>query len=110
MHRPALKDAFKDNFYIGVALSLNQISGNEPNAIALVEKHFNSITPENILKWEEVHPEPNKYNFETGGPLCSFWWEAQNIYSRAHSRLVLSDAGLGVPGRVRQAPGSRGVA
>ncbi len=32
--------------------------------MALVEKDFNSITPENILKWEEVHPEPNKYNFE----------------------------------------------
>jgi endo-1,4-beta-xylanase len=61
---PALKDVFKDDFYIGAALSLNQISGNEPNAIALVEKHFNSITPENILKWEEIHPEPDKYNFE----------------------------------------------
>ncbi|HEY9167546.1 MAG TPA: endo-1,4-beta-xylanase [Candidatus Kryptonia bacterium] len=59
----SLKDAFKDDFYMGVALSVNQILGNEPDAIALVEKHFNSITPENILKWEEVHPEPNKYNF-----------------------------------------------
>ncbi len=58
-----LKDAFKDDFYIGAALSLNQILGKEPEGIALLEKHFNSITPENILKWEEVHPEPNKYNF-----------------------------------------------
>jgi endo-1,4-beta-xylanase len=62
--QPALKSVFKDDFYIGAALSLNQISGNEPDSVALVEKHFNSITPENILKWEEVHPEPNKYNFE----------------------------------------------
>jgi endo-1,4-beta-xylanase len=62
--QPALKDVFKNDFYIGAALSLNQISGNEPDAIALVEKHFNTITPENILKWEEVHPEPNRYNFE----------------------------------------------
>jgi endo-1,4-beta-xylanase len=60
----SLKDVFKHDFYIGVALSLNQISGKEPDAIALVEKHFNSISPENILKWEEVHPEPNRYNFE----------------------------------------------
>ncbi len=52
-----LKDAFKDDFYIGAALSLDQISGKEPAALAVVEKHFNSITPENILKWEEVHPE-----------------------------------------------------
>jgi endo-1,4-beta-xylanase len=60
---PVLKVAFKDDFYIGAALSLDQILGNEPNAMALVEEHFNSITPENILKWEEVHPEPSRYNF-----------------------------------------------
>jgi endo-1,4-beta-xylanase len=62
--QPILKDTFKDDFFIGAALSLNQISGKEPDALALVAKHFNSITPENILKWEEVHPQPNKYNFE----------------------------------------------
>jgi endo-1,4-beta-xylanase len=67
-----LKDAFGDDFSVGVALSLNQISGNEPNAIALVEKHFNSITPENILKWEEVHPEPNRYNFEPVDEYVAF--------------------------------------
>jgi endo-1,4-beta-xylanase len=61
---PALKDAFEDDFRVGVALSLDQISGNDPRAITLVEKHFNSITPENILKWEEVHPEPRRFNFE----------------------------------------------
>ncbi|MGD1044603.1 MAG: endo-1,4-beta-xylanase [Bacteroidota bacterium] len=70
--QPALKDIFKDDFYIGVALSLNQISGKEPDAIALVEKHFNSITPENILKWEEVHPELNRYNFEAADRYVAF--------------------------------------
>jgi len=69
---PALKDVFKDDFHIGAALSLNQISGNEPDTMALVEKHFNSITPENILKWEEVHPEPNKYNFEPADRYVAF--------------------------------------
>jgi endo-1,4-beta-xylanase len=66
------KDAFKDDFLIGVALSQNQISGNEPDAIAVVEQQFNSITPENILKWEEVHPEPNKYNFELADRYVAF--------------------------------------
>jgi endo-1,4-beta-xylanase len=68
----ALKDVFKDDFYIGAALSINQILGKEPQAIALVEKHFNSITPENILKWEEVHPEPNKYNFAPADRYVAF--------------------------------------
>ena len=68
----ALKDAFKNNFYIGVALSLDQILGKEPKTIEIVEKHFNSITPENILKWEEVHPEPNRYNFEAVDRFVEF--------------------------------------
>ena len=62
--RTPLKDVFKDDFYIGAALSLDQISGKEPEAMALVAKQFNTITPENILKWEEVHPQPDRYNFE----------------------------------------------
>ena len=62
--RIALKDVFKDDFHVGVALSLHQILGNDPEAMLLVEKHFDSITPENILKWEEVHPEPNRYRFD----------------------------------------------
>lgn len=59
----ALKEAFKDHFYIGAALSLPQILGKEPGTLALLESHFNSITPENILKWEEIHPEPERYDF-----------------------------------------------
>ena len=64
LEKQTLKDAYKKNFHIGVALNLDQIVGKEPKAIEVVEKHFNSITPENILKWEEVHPEPNRYNFD----------------------------------------------
>jgi endo-1,4-beta-xylanase len=70
--QPALKDVFKDNFYIGAALSLDQISGRDPAALALVEKHFNTITPENILKWEEVHPEPDRYNFAAPDRYVAF--------------------------------------
>ena len=71
-NQPVLKDVFKDDFYIGVALNVNQIYDKEPNAIALVQRHFNSIVPENILKWEEVHPEPNKYNFDPVDRFVAF--------------------------------------
>ncbi len=70
--KPTLKDVFKNDFHIGVALSLDQISGKEPKTIEIVEKHFSSITPENILKWEEVHPEPDRYNFEAVDRFVEF--------------------------------------
>ena len=70
--KSTLKNVFKNHFHIGVALSQDQISGKEPKTLEIVEKHFNSITPENILKWEEVHPEPSRYNFEAVDRFVEF--------------------------------------
>ena len=60
----SLKDNFKNNFLIGAALSNTQISGADKNAINLLEKEFNSITPENDMKWEQIHPEKDSFYFE----------------------------------------------
>lgn len=81
---PPLKDGFDGHLRVGVALSLDQISGKEPSAIAVVEKHFNSITPENILKWEEVHPQPGKYNFEPADRYVAFG-EKHNMHIVGHT-------------------------
>jgi endo-1,4-beta-xylanase len=67
-----LKDIFKGDFLIGVALNKNQIYGKEPSSDAIVQKHFNSITPENILKWEEVHPAPGRYDFEAADRFVTY--------------------------------------
>jgi len=67
-----LKDVFRNDFYIGAALSLDQIEGRDPDGLAIVEKHFNSIVAENILKWEEIHPELDRYNFEPADKYTAF--------------------------------------
>src|SRR5215510_465648 len=63
--RPALtlKDAFAGSFRIGAALNANQFTETDAKGAALVKAQFNSITPENVLKWESVHPQPDKYDF-----------------------------------------------
>lgn len=60
----SLKDAFKNDFRIGTALSCYQLSGKDANDLSVVSSQFNSITPEHFLKWAYVHPEPGKYNFD----------------------------------------------
>ncbi|MCU0643201.1 MAG: endo-1,4-beta-xylanase [bacterium] len=82
--QPALKDAFKNDFYIGVALNSDQISGHDPESIAVVEKHFNSITPENVLKWEEVHPELDRYEFDAVDHFVAFG-EQHNMHIVGHT-------------------------
>lgn len=70
-NQPALKDVFAKDFLIGAALNYDQILGKDASETALIETQFNSITPENILKWSLVHPEPDKYDFEAADRLVA---------------------------------------
>ncbi|HVT29376.1 MAG TPA: endo-1,4-beta-xylanase [Lacipirellulaceae bacterium] len=69
---PTLKDAFAGKFRIGAAVSTPQIMGQEPAALQLVAKQFNTITPENLLKWAEIHPQPDEYNFAAADRYLKF--------------------------------------
>lgn len=90
---PSLSEAYKDDFLMGTALNRAQILSATPEALRdtlrvdrrgyFMEqqihpdpkglevglKHFNVITPENVMKWEEIHPEPGTYNFEAADRL-----------------------------------------
>lgn len=61
--QPTLKDAFKNTFYLGAAINRAQIYGEDARGANLIKSQFNSITPENILKWEVVHPRSDVYEF-----------------------------------------------
>ena len=58
-----LKDAYRDSFYVGAAVNAAQFTGSDLRGAAIVAKQFSSITPENVLKWERVHPRPGVYDF-----------------------------------------------
>ncbi len=58
-----LKAGYRDDFRIGAALSQAIYTGGDAALAALVEAQFNSITPENDLKWEHIHPTPQGFNF-----------------------------------------------
>ena len=58
-----LKDAFRSAFLIGTALAPKQFAEQDSASVALVRREFNAITPENVLKWQHVHPEPARYDF-----------------------------------------------
>src|SRR5450432_4461819 len=68
----ALKDAFKKDFLIGAALNESQFTGADSNAAAIIKAQFNTISPENVLKWESVHPLPGKFNFAAADRYVEF--------------------------------------
>lgn len=69
---PALKDAYRKDFYIGAALNQRQSSGQDAQATRLIRQQFNTISPENLLKWGPVHPRPGQYNFQPADAYVAF--------------------------------------
>ncbi len=82
----SLKNAYKNDFLIGVALSERLINGQEPAANALVPKQFNSITPENIMKCEVIHPAWDTYNFAPADKFVAFG-EKQHMFIIGHNLI-----------------------
>jgi len=72
--RPALKDTFKDCFLVGVALNQRQFTEQDTNGAALVKAQFNAISPENVMKWESIHPRPGPdgYDFKASDRYVEF--------------------------------------
>ena len=69
---PALKAVFRDAFRVGAALNPAQFGERDTAGVAIIRKHFDTITPENVLKWERVHPRPGVYAFEEPDQYVAF--------------------------------------
>ena len=69
-----LKDAYKDAFLIGGALNQRQFTEQDTRGAGIVKAQFNTITPENVMKWEAIHPRQgtNGYNFEPADKYVEF--------------------------------------
>ncbi|MGO8678639.1 MAG: endo-1,4-beta-xylanase [Limisphaerales bacterium] len=96
---PTLKDAYKDHFYVGVAINrtvatattvradnVNRTSEQVDKDVALVKEQFNQISPENDLKWALIHPREGAdgYHF---GPADAFvnFGESNHLYVVGHT-------------------------
>ena len=68
----SLKKYFSNFFNIGAAINEDIILGFDNESKVLVETHFNSITPENSLKWMSIQPSPNYFNFTVADKYVDF--------------------------------------
>tara|TARA_R110002096_G_scaffold402_2_gene2527 strand:- start:1120 stop:2268 length:1149 start_codon:yes stop_codon:yes gene_type:complete len=68
----SLKNTFKDDFLIGAALNTAQYKELDTVQTNLIESEFNSITPENDMKWEQIHPQKDTYFFDNADAYVAF--------------------------------------
>ena len=78
---PGLKDAYKNYFKIGVAVTPRNVTDSLQSAVIL--KEFNSITAENCMKPGEIHPQPGVWNFTQADAIADFC-RANGIKMRGH--------------------------
>jgi endo-1,4-beta-xylanase len=67
-----LKDAFLGIFRIGAAVNQAQFGEQDARGVPIIKAQFNTISPENVLKWESVHPRPDAYAFEAPDRYVAF--------------------------------------
>ncbi|WP_026951254.1 endo-1,4-beta-xylanase [Algoriphagus mannitolivorans] len=72
-----MKEVFRDDFRIGTAVNLAQVTGREKGGDSLLSLHFNSLTPENGLKWALVQPQEGRFDFAFGDAFVQKGQEIQ---------------------------------
>jgi endo-1,4-beta-xylanase len=76
-----LKDFYKDYFLIGVAVAPSSLEGPQAE---LIKKHFNSLTPENVMKPGPIHPEEKRYVWDNADKIVDFA-QANGMKVRGHT-------------------------
>jgi len=77
-----LKGFFQNDFLIGAAPGNTFM--NDSLVVALLQTHFNILTPENQMKWGPIHPQPDKWNFKPMDDLVAFA-ESNNMKVIGHT-------------------------
>ncbi len=77
-----LKDYFKNDFLVGVAVGSRSIRTDS----ALIIREFNSVTAENDMKVAVIHPEENRWNWKNADDIVAFA-ERHKIKIRGHNLL-----------------------
>lgn len=79
-----LKEAYKDDFLIGAALSASIVRAQDPKLVALINKDFNSITTENCQKWGEIRNEDGSWKWQDSDAFVEFG-SKHNLHMVGHT-------------------------
>jgi endo-1,4-beta-xylanase len=88
----ALKEAYKDDFLIGVALGGNVPEDYTRTELTVIKSHFNAVTPENCMKPRYIHPEEGQWDFAQADDLVRFA-QANGLQVFGHSLVRRTQTG-----------------
>lgn len=68
----SLEETFHGDFLIGTALSIRQINQTDKPTDSLIQRQFNAITAENIMKAEVIHPQWGQFDFDAADNFVAY--------------------------------------
>ncbi len=84
LEQTGLSKAYKDNFLIGAALNAHITQGKDEKLTALIAREFNSITPENCMKWGVLRDAEGQWNWTDADSFVAFGTK-HNLHMVGHT-------------------------
>ncbi|MER3374944.1 MAG: endo-1,4-beta-xylanase [Allomuricauda sp.] len=79
-----LQKAFSNDFLIGVAINRQLIEERDSLGVQLLIKEFNAISPENEMKWMNIHPQPDSFYFDISDKYVALG-ENNDMFTLGHT-------------------------
>ncbi|MDR2119181.1 MAG: endo-1,4-beta-xylanase [Tannerellaceae bacterium] len=86
-----LKDALKDKFLIGTALSVAQCAGADTLSERVAREQFSAVVPENCMKSVYLQPEEGVFHFDEADRFVA-WGEENGMWITGHCLVWHSQA------------------
>ena len=83
---PTLKHAYEGAFLVGTAVNEAIVAGEPAELQQIAIRQFNAITAENVLKAEEVNPQPGVYDFAGADAFVEFG-EEHDLFIVGHTLI-----------------------
>ncbi|WP_206832773.1 endo-1,4-beta-xylanase [Alicyclobacillus fructus] len=106
-HETSLRAAYESHFRVGAAVNAATVRTHAD----IVARHFNSVTPENEMKWERIHPSEGQYDFVSADQIVLFARDL-GMFVRGHTLVwhnqtpawvFLDDLGQPAPAKLVEA-------
>lgn len=82
----SLKETFQDDFLIGTALGIRQIDQADKPTDTLIQRQFNAITAENVMKAEIIHPQWGQFDFDAADKFVAYGSQ-HGMYTVGHTLI-----------------------
>ena len=81
-----MSQKFQKHFLVGAAINEGQILQKDQPSVSIIKKEFNTISPENVMKWMFVQPKPNEFYFDHTDKYVQFGLD-NNMHIVGHALI-----------------------